>query len=846
MKFTLKDFQDEAVKALLENIVSARLLYDTQHKPVSMTLAATTGAGKTVMAAAIIESLFFGNEIHAFEPDTRAVILWVTDDPSLNDQTRWRFMEASDKIDIARTEIINDSFDQETFDCCKVYFLNRQKLAVSSNLTKVKDGRSYTLWETINNTIEDEGKHLYMILDEAHKGIGGKEKKRDANERETIYAQLIDGHDGGKPMPIVLGISATIDRFVNAMSLRNRTMLGAVEVDPNDVQDSGLLKDTITLLIPDEAGSFNAALLKEACKALQASDREWARYCTEQDESERVVPLMVIQVPNNVTDDEMFELCEIVQGELPWLNPTTSYANVLGDHADMILGNAKYLVRYAFPQNVQDDKTIRVLFAKEAVSTGWDCPRAEVLFSMRPGQDKTYIMQLVGRMVRTPLARRIDGNDVLNSVACYLPRFNKANTKEVAEYLTGDLEGDGSFSQPKDRKVLTTPVTLIWQDGLVEVRNAFEQLPTMIVPRDAGNQIYRLLDLTGKFALYGIDLEADDEAKSRLIRIIKSDIVRYEDEFKDALHEVYVAHTHTVTTSRVTGEVVEASTEIMADKAIINEGYKATCRLITDELAKAYLRQLRIDKPEADGLDLYAEVAALALMPSLLEDLEASAMDLANDLFIDHRDAIYGLDDEKRGAVEGVVFKTENPQLGEIVIPVSLMVNSMEEIDGETTPIPTYQKHVLAIADSGLAPMVLNDLEQDVIAKELALDDTVAWYRNPSGNSKSALQIPYVMGGRWKSLQPDFVFFSKMADGTIRPSIIDPHGTYLADAMPKLKGLAEYSRQFGDRFKRIEAVDRIEGLMLYLDIKNDDLVKAILATEASDALEIFKEFGRAY
>lgn len=846
MKFTLKDFQDEAVKALLDNILAARMLYDNQGKPVSMTLAATTGAGKTVMAAAIVESLFFGNEIHAFSPDPKAVILWVTDDPSLNDQTRWRFMEASDKIDISRTEIINDSFDQETFDTSKVYFLNRQKLAVSSNLTKVKDGRSYTLWETINNTIEDEDKHLYMILDEAHKGIGGTEKKRDANERETIYAQLIDGHDGGKPMPIVLGISATIERFVNAMNLRNRTMLGAVEVDPNEVQDSGLLKDTITLLIPDEAGSFNAALLKEACKALQESDREWSRYCKEQDEQSRVVPVMVVQVPNNVTDDELFELCEIIQGEIPWLKPLDSYGHVLGEHTDRVSSNLKYDIRYVAPQNVQDRKSIRILFAKEAVSTGWDCPRAEVLFSMRPGQDKTYIMQLIGRMVRTPLARRIEGNDVLNSVACYLPRFNKANTKEVAEYLTGDLEGDGSYSQPKDRKVLTTPVTLTWQDGMEEVRSVFEKLPTKIVPRDAGNQIYRLLDLTGKFALYGIDKNADSEAKDMLIRIIKSDIVRYENEYKDALHEVYVAHTHTVTTSRVTGEVVEASTEIMADKAIINEGYKTTCRYITEELAKAYLKQLRLDEPDADALDLYAQVAALALMPDLLTDLERSAMEHANKLFAEHRDAIYGLDDEKRGAIEAVVSKTDEPQLGEIVVPVSLMVNSMEESDETTIPIPTYRSHVLAIEETGLAPMMLNDLEKEVVAKELKYDETVAWYRNPSGNSKSALQIPYKMSGRWKSLQPDFIFFSRMSDGEIKPSIVDPHGTYLADALPKLKGLAEYSREFGDQFKRIESVDKINGKTLYLDMKNAEILSTILDTKCTDVETLFNRFGRPY
>ena len=72
---------------------------------------------------------------------------------------------------------------------------------------------------------------------------------------------------------------------------------------------------------------------------------------------------------------------------------------------------------------------MRVLIAKDAISTGWDCPRAEVMVSFRPASDQTYIAQLLGRMVRTPLARRIPGNDKLNSVDCLLPNFDEATVE---------------------------------------------------------------------------------------------------------------------------------------------------------------------------------------------------------------------------------------------------------------------------------------------------------------------------------------------------------------------------------------------------------------------------------
>lgn len=71
------------------------------------------------------------------------------------------------------------------------------------------------------------------------------------------------------------------------------------------------------------------------------------------------------------------------------------------------------------------------------------CPRAEVIFSQRRRSDSTYIAQLVGRMVRSPLARRIDADDLLNSVACYLPQFNPKATQEVVDFLTGKTDEMG-------------------------------------------------------------------------------------------------------------------------------------------------------------------------------------------------------------------------------------------------------------------------------------------------------------------------------------------------------------------------------------------------------------------
>ena len=108
MQYTLKDYQEDAVADVLGNLADARDDWHRRSRPVAFSLTATTGAGKTVMAAAVIEALFDGNDDLDFQADPGAVVLWFTDDPSLNEQTRFRLMDASDQIAHSRLEVIGD------------------------------------------------------------------------------------------------------------------------------------------------------------------------------------------------------------------------------------------------------------------------------------------------------------------------------------------------------------------------------------------------------------------------------------------------------------------------------------------------------------------------------------------------------------------------------------------------------------------------------------------------------------------------------------------------------------------------------------------------------------------
>jgi hypothetical protein len=242
LRYELFDYQESAAAAVSKYLVKAARDYaDDADEQTSVVLAAPTGAGKTVIATSVVEASLDGDESTPGIDD--ATFLWVTDDPSLNRQTLHKMMAASSALAPNRLITIENNFDEELFDPGRVYFLNIQKLSSSATLSKSRvDGRTYSLWETITNTVLKRPYGFAVVIDEAHRGMATARKTRD-----TIVTQIIGGGATGRPaVPVVWGISATPKRFLSAMSdLGRSTRSHTVRIE--DVRASGLLKDQIIL-----------------------------------------------------------------------------------------------------------------------------------------------------------------------------------------------------------------------------------------------------------------------------------------------------------------------------------------------------------------------------------------------------------------------------------------------------------------------------------------------------------------------------------------------------------------------------------------------------------------------
>ncbi|OAB63785.1 type III restriction endonuclease subunit R [Leptolyngbya valderiana BDU 20041] len=845
MKFTLKDYQDEAVRDVLERLSKARKRWREDGERHAFSLTAPTGSGKTVMAAAAFEALFHGDDGFDFDRDPGAVVIWFSDDPALNEQTQSRLIESSDRLLYSHLKIVPNHFNQAKFDAGRIYFLNTQKLGKNSLLVRGFEGndadeflpemrpdrRSHTIWDTIRNTIEDPNLTLYLVLDEAHRGLG-----KEIGERATIVRRLINGHKGVPGIPVVWGISATVERFNTAMDgARGRITLPHVTVDTARVQESGLLKDTIALDIPDEdAGSFDTVLVRRAADKLRESTREWAAYTEQQEAGESVVPLMVLQVPNKPSHNEIGRWLDAIFEQWPQL-PETSIANVLGEHKTETFG--QYTVPYIAPQRVQDDPSVRVLIAKDAISTGWDCPRAEVMISFRPANDETNIAQLLGRMVRTPLARRIPGNDKLNSVDCILPKFDRETVHRVIEALrTG---ADATLTG----RILINPVELMPNPDVPDsVWQKFVSLPSQTRPQRGAKPPVRLTILAHELASDGLLPGAGGKAHAAMHKVLDDLIAGREQEFAEKRASVMTVDGRTFIADLRSGQTTDQRFHADADDAVVDDAFRRTARIISPDIARTYTKARAERKPAWEDdpdealIEAREDVAALHLLENLQVLFYKKAKAMSDAWLAEYRPRIGSLPDDRQEEYRRIIALSTEPQDVELVLPLFRSEPTrVQEADGTESEIPTYPQHLLC-DEQGQYPCELkHSWERKVLAAEMDRDGFRFWYRNPDRPSQDSLGIACDDDGETKITRPDFVFFAEQ-DGEIVADIVDPHGTHLADAIPKLKGLARYAENHLHVYRRIEGIAEANGKMRVLDMTRDDVREAVMAARNAEQL----------
>lgn len=821
MRIELKEFQLEAVDALVDEFDSAR--YEAaKGKLQAISLASPTGSGKTAIATALIERLLAGDDEHGADPE--ATFLWISDQPELNEQTRSKMLATSSLLELPQLEVIDASLNQEVLSPGRVYFLNTQKLGKNSRLVRPGDKRDFTLWQTIQNTIEFRPTNFYVILDEAHRGMQQRQEREEAN---TIIQKFIKGSDGEiSPIPILLAISATIDRF-NEVVAKTSRVKRRWEVSIDAVRESGLLKEAINLFHPDEAQPGDITMLRQAAKAWKAYRDRWKAYAEAEGETP-IKPVLVVQVRDGsakqVSKTNLGKTLNALADELD-SPPSEAFAHAFQGGSPITVGPRN--VRYLAPSAIDSDPDVQVVFFKSSLNTGWDCPRAEVMMSFRPAKDHTLIAQLVGRMVRAPLARSVPSNEYLNTVALYLPHYDKKGLGKVIDRLQAD---DPTNMPPIEVREGKETVNLTRSRGSKKIFDLLSELPSYTIPRATTvSQVRRLGKLATLLSRYGIDDEAPDSEREFLVALLQDD---YELRKKSKAFEGVVKESGILEVRNVEWhfdpEILPTKTvEVEISDENVNDLFDWAGRRFGEGLHKAYWKT-RAATGAKNHRTTKLEAYALAADGTVIESLQEGARDRVQWLLKHYGAQIKQLSDDAHHAFYEIQRLGVEPELTPPVYPKRIDVRKDDE---------SYTSH-LYVDDSGDFPFRATTWEEATLAEELARPDLIGWMRNPDRKIWS-LCVPYAVGKQTKGCYPDFLVVRKENDKLV-VDIVDPHLLSHEDAWCRAKGLASYADIHANQFGRIEMVRIEKDQVQRLDLTDEKTRERVLSVSSNPHLrELF-------
>lgn len=815
MKFTLLPFQEttsakaiEAIRLSMAEVAKLGVDGDGQ----AITLSAPTGAGKTVMAAAVLEALFYGDDIEPGHDDL--TIVWLSDLPNVNEQTLAKIKIASDLIRDDQLLRLDTGFVGDELTPNRVYFLNTQKLRESSHLVSETEERAFTIWEVLDRTIRRDPSRFVLVIDEAHRGMDHKQNRATA-EAESIVQRFILGSDEMARSPIIVGISATPRQFDTLIGATSRTTRKA-EADVAEVRASGLIKEKIIVWRPQHGAGAHSefTLLQRAAQDLNEYRLRWNRYTNDQ-QIPRVNPILVVQVEDtsghSITATDIEQAIATIEEVLGPQNPD-SYAHSFGDAPATAMFGLRSL-RYIKPADIQSDPQVGVVFFKMSLSTGWDCPRAEVVMSFRVAEDDDYIAQLVGRMVRNPLARRIESDEVLNSVALYLPKYDRKAVQDIIARLRA---GDPDFLPSTDAEEGDGLVTCNRDEELFHrIKSVVATLPTYVVPRRRRLlPIPRLERLAGALSDYEIRPDAPKEMEKKLIAQIWGGLNarRCDAAIRQAVDRARKVGLDATTLSYLTGHTESRTIELTSTSQSIERHFEHVGARVGAGLHEKLWRAIRSDDPSIDG-----DQARLLVIATLGNDaIIAGAEDIARNLFDDwdtqHRNKIEQLSDTGRIEFEQLDEHADEPRQRHLALPLTVRSRRSPK----TTDWP---HHLYTDADCNF-PEDLNSWETDVVERMFTAPGFICWVRNRARQGW-ALALPYDdANGGWLPAYPDFIFFRE-AGGKVVADVIDPHGLHLDDATAKARGLARFAEQHRANFGRLKMIiyDKDADQQKTLDLK---------------------------
>lgn len=385
---SLKKYQEKAVEKLINR---TKELFDEKKEKATIVFQSPTGSGKTFMISKYIEEL-----IKEY-PKEEICFLWISIGAGkLHEQSYFSLKRTfggfpsvyllenefhGGRSHIERNEVVIVNWDK----------INTKDKAGDWSNILMKDSETYNFRDVIRNTRE-LGTKIVMIIDESHQNAGSDRAKE-------LRDDIIKAH-------LTIEMSATPE----LSDFNERVM-----VDALDVIDEGMIKKEI--IVNDGLDKYTNEQISSIELLLKtAYSKRFELVKMYKDSEIEVNPLCLVQIPNGAEAKEKQEQIEdflaknqITQenGKLAiWLNEDKINLEMLNDN----------------------ENKVEFLIFKQAIATGWDCPRAQILVKFRDKSSETLEIQTVGRILRMPEGEHYL-NDDLNKAYMYIDT-NEFNVKK--------------------------------------------------------------------------------------------------------------------------------------------------------------------------------------------------------------------------------------------------------------------------------------------------------------------------------------------------------------------------------------------------------------------------------
>ena len=383
----LKNFQEEAIDFLFNKTT------DNNSKP-KIVLQSPTGSGKTIILVAYIEKYLDYNK--------NTVVCWFCPGKGeLEEQSKEKMEHFAPTLKTGDVlSILNTGFESET-----TYFINWETITKKDN-TAIRDSERKNLFERISEA-HNRNMNFIVIIDEEHQ------------------------NNTSKSNDIISSINAKYEIRVSATP-NKRKDVEYYEIKETDVINEELI--TRFMYINEELNVTEVEntlhetdiLLEKADEVRKKIEKAYI------EEEEDIRPLVLIQFPN-LNDD----LIEYVEKKLNLMG--YSYENKLlaswfsaeskedKDRKSKKIGKINIGTDKEESITKSNATPIFLLF-KQALATGWDCPRAKILVKLRENMNDTFEIQTLGRLRRMPKAKHY-GKEILD--CSYLYTFDEKYKLEV-------------------------------------------------------------------------------------------------------------------------------------------------------------------------------------------------------------------------------------------------------------------------------------------------------------------------------------------------------------------------------------------------------------------------------